>query len=117
MVLVLHHAHLDILKLVLIVKDVIHHVLNVQVHQLSVLIVLILISLELMQANVNKAQLAITDNLTTMENAQEFVILDFTIKMESVSLEDAQMDFKIMDLEDVSVHQSIQESVTHQALN
>jgi hypothetical protein len=66
---------------------------------------------------VNKAQLAITDNLKIMENAQEFVILDFTIKMEYVSLEDAQMDLKIMDLEDALAHQSTQESVTHQPSN
>lgn len=50
----------------------------------------------------------------TMENAQEFVMLVFSIKTELVSSEDAQMDSRTTDLEVVSVQLSQLEDVNHQ---
>jgi len=50
----------------------------------------------------------------TMENAQEFVMLAFSIKMELVSSEDVQMDSRTTDLEVVSVQLSQLEDVNHQ---
>ncbi len=49
-----------------------------------------------------------------MENAQEFVMLVFSIKTELVSSEDAQMDSRTTDLEVVSVQLSQLEDVNHQ---
>jgi len=49
-----------------------------------------------------------------MENAQEFVMLAFSIKMELVSSEDVQMDSRTTDLEVVSVQLSQLEDVNHQ---
>ena len=50
----------------------------------------------------------------TMENAQEFVMLAFSIKMELVSSEDVQMDSRTTDLEVVSVQLSQLEDVNLQ---
>lgn len=55
--------------------------------------------------------------LRTMENVQEYAILVFTTKTEIVYLEDAQMDSKTMDLEDVSAQLCQLEYVNHQPLN
>lgn len=52
-----------------------------------------------------------------MENVQEYAILVFTTKTEIVYLEDAQMDSKTMDLEDVSAQLCQLEYVNHQPLN
>lgn len=59
-------------------------------------------------------QLATMVKLKTTENAQEFVMLDFTIKTELVFSVDAQMDSKIMDLEVVSALLFQLEDVNHQ---
>lgn len=52
-----------------------------------------------------------------MENAQESAMLVFTIKMELVSSEDAQMDSRTTDSEVVSVQLSQLEDVNHPLLN
>lgn len=52
--------------------------------------------------------------LKTMENAQEFVMLVFSIKTELVSSEDAQMDSRTTDSEVVLVQLSRLEDVNHQ---
>lgn len=113
-VLASHHAHLDTLRLELTVTDVHHHVLNAQVQPLSVLIVSTLTLLNQALVSVNKAQPATMVKLKTMENAPEFVTLDFTTKTEFASSEDAQMDSKTTDTEDVLAQLSQPADANHQ---
>ena len=108
------HAQLDSLESDQDVKDVNHHVLNAQVHQLSVLTVWTLSSSDQALENANKVHHATTVKLTSAENAPESVMPDFTTKMEPVSLEDAQADSRTTDSEDVSAHQFQLEDANNQ---
>lgn len=114
MVLALPHAHLDSLKSDQDAKDANLHALNAQLHPASVLTVWIHSFSDQTLENVNRVHHAIMVRSKLPEGAQEFVALVFTSTMELASLEDAQVDSRTMDSEDVSVHQLLLEDVIHQ---
>jgi hypothetical protein len=114
MVLVLLHVQLDSLELDQDAKDVPLHALNAQILQTSVLIAWILSFSDQTLDHANKAQLATTVKLKSLENALEFVMLVFTSTTELVFSEDAQVDSRTMDSEVASAHQLQLEDANHQ---